>query len=108
MYYKLWNRCVYLRRQSNEVTNQFRQQNSLFCSVRCFFAGWALFFARWGLLYASLYIQICNSPAILLNLGDPSERFVSAVFQRKKLKLLSLCTAGTQPMADTYRSVLRR
>ena len=50
----------------------FRQQNSLFRQLCCFFA-------KWGLFFASLYVH--KSPAVLLNLGHPIAplRFVCAI-----------------------------
>ena len=53
-----------------------------------FFARWGFFFARWGFFFASLYVR--KSPAILLNLGDPSAQLHQCIFRQQKLKLLSL------------------
>ena len=84
----------------------FHLQNSLFSPILSFFAKWGLFFAKWGLLFTSLYVH--KSPAVLLNLGNPIAPLHHCCCCRPNLKLLSLCEAEAQRMADICSSVQRR
>ena len=64
--------------------NLFHQQIRFFATLFAFPPGGALFRqVRWGLFFASLSLYVCMSPAILLNLGDPSAPLHSAVFVSK-------------------------
>ena len=70
------------------TNNLFRQQNSPFRQIYCFFAMWGFFFAKWGPLFASHYVR--KSPAVLLNLGYAITPLHHCRFRQPNLKLLSL------------------